>query len=157
MLIEMRDIVEFNKKFGIYWSGKPRPLPPAMSQFRHQFLIEEANEWLNANHRLNECEDNIQELQLPFDQAITDKAEVTHQLSQSLDAIIDLIYVALGAAQLQGFTDEMIEEAWRRVHEANMKKVIGETPRAKVDIAKPPGWEPPNHDDLVEDHIYAHL
>ena len=72
--------------------------------------------------------------------------------SKHSTALVDLVYVAIGTAHLHGFD---FEEAWRRVHHANMQKI--RTPNAeastrgsKHDVIKPEGWEPPSHTDLVE-------
>lgn len=162
MLIEMRDISEFHKKFELDYKGKPRGLVMELIKFRSQFMHEEVDEWASAVTALWINEDEIEDSTRLFNAPPIDKAEVTALLSKSLDALIDLIYVTLGTAYLQGFKSEIIEEAWQRVHEANMKKVRAtKTEDSKrestFDVVKPPGWTPPNHDDLVEDHIYAHL
>jgi predicted HAD superfamily Cof-like phosphohydrolase len=72
-------------------------------------------------------------------------------LEQYFDGIIDLVYVALGAAYLAGLP---FEEGFRRVHEANMKKVRAITAEdskrgSTYDIVKPAGWEAPVLDDLL--------
>lgn len=138
------DIQDFHDKFGIAYYGKPRSLPSNLKDFRIKFMEEELSEFRVADVR---CRIAIKD---------NDEAEITHQLEQQLDALVDLIYVALGTAHLQGFD---IKEAWKRVHEANMNKI--RTPSAaasargsKYDVIKPPGWTPPNHKDLVEDHIH---
>ena len=63
-----------------------------------------------------------------------------------LDALVDIVYVALGMAYVNNFN---FEEAWKRVHESNMKKEQKSTDRSKYDVIKPEGWEPPNLGDLV--------
>lgn len=138
------DIQDFHDRFDIAYYGKPRNLPYDLMEFRENFMAEELQEY---SHACYNCDMAIDE---------NDRAEVTHQLEQQLDALVDLIYVALGTAHLQGFD---IEEAWKRVHEANMKKI--RTPSAdasqrgnKYDVIKPPDWVPPSHKDLVEDHIH---
>jgi len=72
-------------------------------------------------------------------------------LEGQLDALVDLVYVALGTAYLQGFD---FNEAFRRVHEANMKKVRArqksDSKRASsYDVVKPVGWTPPDLSDLT--------
>ena len=62
-----------------------------------------------------------------------------------LDALVDLMYVVLGTAYLHGFP---FEEAWRRVHEANMKKIRKESDRSTFDVVKPKGWKAPQLGDL---------
>jgi predicted HAD superfamily Cof-like phosphohydrolase len=73
-------------------------------------------------------------------------------LVDKLDALVDLMYVVLGTAYMHGFKD--FEEAWRRVHAANMSKVrattVDQSKRSsKLDVIKPEGWNPPVLLDLV--------
>jgi predicted HAD superfamily Cof-like phosphohydrolase len=69
------------------------------------------------------------------------------------DALIDLVYFALGRAYLHGFP---FAEGWKRVHSKNMEKrranpdAPNEGKRgSKLDIVKPEGWTPPILTDLV--------
>lgn len=142
------DIEAFHKKFGLEYTGKPRALTGELMQFRGGFHIEEAQEWLDEGVTL---EARLSET--PED------AEITHHLSQQLDAIIDELYVILGTAHLQGFSREILVAAWRRVHGKNMAKVravsADQSMRGSTfDVVKPPGWTPPSHTDLVEDHAH---
>lgn len=78
-------------------------------------------------------------------------AAINGDLEQYFDGLIDLVYVALGAAYLAGLP---FDEGFRRVHEANMKKVRAARPEdskrgSAYDIVKPSGWEPPVLDDLL--------
>lgn len=146
----MRDIEEFHEKFGLLYEGRPRALVEGnLDTFRFRFMIEEANEYHKSMVAVRD------ELNLP--PGITkDDGIITEELENMLDALVDLVYVALGTAHLHGFD---FKEAWRRVHEANMKKVrakaASESKRGSAfDVVKPEGWEPPDHSDLVEDHIH---
>lgn len=119
------DIANFHRRFELSYNGPPRTLDAELFEFRYKFMLEELTEYVEG-YALN-------------------------NLEQQLDALVDLIYVALGTAYLQGFP---IEEAWRRVHEKNMQKVrtlrAEDSKRGSVyDVTKPPGWEPPDHSDLV--------
>ena len=68
--------------------------------------------------------------------------------AQCLDAIVDLIYFAIGTAVQFGWP---LNEAWNLVHEANMQKIVGETKRGfKVDMKKPEGWKPPDIEGLFK-------
>lgn len=142
----MEDIREFHEKFGLEYKGKPRSLPPELSDFRLKFMREEFEEYDDATFIIkNEL------TQLNRDQ---DVGIITINLEQQLDALVDLVYVALGTAYLHGFD---FNEAWRRVHAANMRKVrtlsADESKRGSIfDVIKPKGWTPPSHVDLVEDH-----
>lgn len=115
------DIFEFHEKFGIAYYGPPRELPKDLTEFRIKFLKEEVDEYKDAVYA-------------------GDKAKM-------FDALIDLIYVALGTAHLHGFN---FDEGWARVHAANMTKVKGPSERsAHYDVIKPPDFVPPDLSDLV--------
>lgn len=141
------DIREFHEKFGLEYNGKPRALPTDLADFRHVFMLEEAGEWANSNDEAKAAEQ------------YADRAEYTYQLEKQLDAIIDLLYVVMGTAYLQGFDEKILTEAWTRVHTANMKKVRAQSAEdskrgSAHDVVKPDGWEPPDHTDLIEDNAY---
>lgn len=119
------DIRKFHEKFSLTYSGPPRDLPNDLSMFRIKFLNEEVDEY--------------------------DEASADEDRARQLDALVDIVYVALGTAYLHGFD---FAEAWRRVHEANMQKVRAasaseSTRNSTHDVVKPPGWKAPNLDDLV--------
>lgn len=80
------------------------------------------------------------------------RAHLTDDLEGELDALVDAEYVLRGTVHLQGFDrrradNDLVpfDEAWRRVHAANMGKV----PSRGGKFVKPPGWTPPTHYDLV--------
>lgn len=138
------DIKEFHKKFGLEYDGPPRLLPEELQDFRRRFLDEELTEYFTATYWARDA--------LGHALAHRDIAEHHHQLEKAFDGLVDLVYVALGTAYLHGFD---FEEGWRRVHEANMKKVRVERPEdskrgSTFDVVKPEGWEPPSLIDLVE-------
>jgi predicted HAD superfamily Cof-like phosphohydrolase len=71
--------------------------------------------------------------------------------AEMFDALIDLIYIALGTIHLHGWN---FNEGWRRVHDANMRKVLSskENPGkygAKIDVVKPANWIAPDLKDLA--------
>jgi predicted HAD superfamily Cof-like phosphohydrolase len=122
----VRDVRAFHEKFGVPMPAKPEGLSPTDWSFRTRFLDEEIDElhaaWLDE------------------DQA------------KQLDALVDLVYVAIGTAIWAGWD---FEEAWRRVQRANMAKV--RTPSADAskrghafDVIKPEGWKAPDLSDLVK-------
>lgn len=115
------DIKAFHEKFGLDYNAGPRWLPQELEDFRRQFMQEELDEYIAAD-----------------------------TLEGKLDALVDLVYVALGTAYMSGFN---FQEAWRRVHEANMAKVRGESGRSSYDVVKPEGWQPPYLGDLVEPEV----
>lgn len=119
-------VKEFHEKFNVPVNSKPGPIAEeGTSDFRVEFLHEE----------LREIEDGY----------FHDDMEAV------LDGLVDLVYVALGTAHIHGFN---FNEAFRRVHDANMRKIPAsqatDSKRGYAgDIVKPPGWVAPDLSDLV--------
>lgn len=144
-----QDIVDFHEKFDLHYNGAPRLLPQELQRFRERFLKEELKEYQTATVRAS----NALHPPLPM---FRDTATFEEYLADMLDGLVDLVYVALGTAYLHGFD---FNEAWRRVHEANMEKVRATSEReskrsSMYDVVKPPDWEPADLSDLVADHAY---
>jgi len=134
------DIRDFHEKFSLEYNGPPRQLHGDFGQFRSKFMAEELAEYLGFDDA---------EKKFFCDLAVM-KSEWT-SLEHQLDALVDLVYVAVGTAYMHGFD---FDEAWRRVHEANMKKVravkASDSLRGSTyDVVKPPGWKPADLSDLV--------
>ena len=88
--------------------------------------------------RIGHIEEELAELK----DSITD-----NNLEEVIDALVDIIYVAAGTANLCGFD---LEDHWDEVHNCNMKKVRGKTKRGSAfDVKKPEGWTGPNHTDIL--------
>lgn len=124
------DIHQFHEKFGLKPVEKVGELNAEVLKFRIDFMREELNEF--------------------------ERAAAFGDLEGELDALVDLVYVALGTAYLAKFP---FGQAWNRVQKANMAKVRAEkesdSKRGSVlDVVKPEGWTPPSHHDLVkpDDH-----
>jgi predicted HAD superfamily Cof-like phosphohydrolase len=113
-----KDVAVFHEKFEQGYDGPPRKLDEKEEKFRIHFLEEE----------VTECKD-----------AVTHARPDLH-----LDALVDICFVAMGTAYKHGWD---FNEAWRRVVQANMNKVLA--PEGKWKIQKPPFWLPPDHTDLV--------
>lgn len=105
--------------------GFPVPLQPTMldferGEFRLAFLREELTE---------------------LERAISDE-----KLDDAVDALIDLIYVAVGTLGEMGVT---VQPTWDEVQRANMKKRRGEKSTRSgsggYDVVKPWDWTGPNH------------
>ena len=92
----MLDLKAFQEKFGIDYDGPPRELSTDMAEFRADFMDEELLEY--------------------------NEATIRGDLSGMLDALVDLVYVAIGTARLHGFP---FDEAWDEVQRANMDKILG--------------------------------
>lgn len=145
------DVNAFHAKFGQEYTGKPRMLPQDLHDFRVKFHEEETTEY--RDERI-ELEDAVRR---------EDRRDILTSLEKQLDGLCDSVWVLLGTADLQ-FGRARFFEAWKRVVKANMAKVrvevkedgernCAETGRQpKYDIGKPPGWQAPDHRDLLEDN-----
>lgn len=119
----IQDVAAFCHRFGIATPAVPTPLAEDVATFRINFLKEEVRE---------------------FEDAVNDK-----NLTKQADALVDLIYVALGTL-LQLGMGTLYQVFWNLVHGANMKKQtarqLGLNGRHPSDVCKPPGWEAPDRD-----------
>lgn len=138
------DVRDFHEKFGLKYDGPPRDIDTDLQVFRTTHMIEELCEYVGTS-----------EVTAGTVQGILVGGIPRHGIAppeKALDALVDLVYVALGTAYVQGFD---FDEAWRRVHEANMKKVRAQADGADskrgsgYDVVKPPGWQPASLKDLV--------
>lgn len=65
------------------------------------------------------------------------------EISEQADALIDLIYFALGELHQAGIDTQRV---WDEVHKANMNKIVGITKRGHMnDAKKPDDWKAPDH------------
>ena len=125
----INDIDRFHKKFGFEKTDKPDiPDDSELVNFRTSFLLEELAE---------------------YSQAITKK-----DTAGALDALVDIVYIALGTAWLFNLP---FERAWKEVQRANMEKIRAKDTTGKrgtkFDVIKPKNWKPPNIDQIVEEEI----
>lgn len=137
------DIKAFHEKFELTYSGPPRVLDDELAKFRVGFMAEELSEYC-----MPAGDEDAALMVYNFKRRM---AMQNVPLDKQFDALIDLVYVALGTAYLQGFN---FNEGWRRVHEANMKKVralraVDSARGSTYDVIKPPGWTAPVLTDLV--------
>jgi len=114
------DICEFHQKFKIPQTEVPGIHNDEMIQFRMNFLKEELQEFEDALA----CNDT----------------------TMAFDALIDLVYVAMGTAYICNFP---FDEGWEHVHTANMmKERVKQKSASKrlttYDIVKPEGWVAPD-------------
>jgi predicted HAD superfamily Cof-like phosphohydrolase len=122
----INDIKEFHEKFELDYKGKPRELDNAVAMFRIKFMEEELKEYISAT--------------------------LANDLEGQLDALVDLVYVALGTAYLQGLP---FQAAWDEVHACNMRKVKagpqgeGSKRGSKHDVVKPEGWIGPDYSKIL--------
>tara|TARA_R100000951_G_scaffold106031_1_gene100225 strand:+ start:5515 stop:5889 length:375 start_codon:yes stop_codon:yes gene_type:complete len=120
----IKDVDAFLAKFSLKYDGLPRSLENATRDERIRHMLEEIAEYKEAK-----------------------------SVADEFDALIDLIYLAIGTARMQGLD---LEVGWDRVHQANMRKVkkeitddYGNISEYKSGITKPEGWEKPDLTDLT--------
>lgn len=118
-------VCDFNSKFGLPQTEGPDWPDDEMVRLKLRHMEEELNE-VRASY-------------------------INGDLEGYFDGLIDLIYVALGAAY---FSNLDFNEGFTRVHEANMKKerALSATQSKRgstYDIIKPAGWVSPTLSDLV--------
>ena len=107
---------------------------------------------------------NDKPTELDFDSLVERRKMMSEELSEfneavwkedfagQADALIDLVYFALGTANAMGLP---WQELWDDVHRANTTKIVGETKRGmKADITKPEGWEGPKTLEILKKHGY---
>ena len=119
------DIIDMHEKFKIdsdVWASGPRLLIGDERTFRISAMKEELIEFIEA--------------ETPIDQ---------------IDALVDLVVFAMGAAEQMG---AKWNPHWREVMEKNMQKELvknaGESKRGhKLDLKKPEGWTPPDHQKVI--------
>lgn len=124
------DIADFHEKYGLAYEGGPRQLGPELAKFRSGFMQEELDEYKEA------CEKN--------------------DLEGQFDALVDLAYVVLGTAYLQGLP---FIAGWDEVHSANMKKIRTENPGdskrgSSFDVVKPPNWKAPDLAQFLQPGLF---
>lgn len=128
-LSNFEDVGEFHEKFGLMTTppeGPPRELNEDLLKFRARFLQEELDEFQGG-------------------MLIADHA-------QMFDALLDLVYVAMGTAHLLGYP---WQDGWTLVQQANMSKVRARADGSDSkrgsswDVVKPEGWRPPDIDRLL--------
>jgi hypothetical protein len=116
--------------------------------------IAEMHEHFGVNKAVNNM--SVQSLVQYFDFRVKFLQEELDELknaeipADAIDALIDLCVVAIGTLDAFGIDGN---DAWNRVHAANMKKQVGvknsrPNPLGLPDLIKPEGWTPPDHDNM---------
>lgn len=123
----LKDIDNFHKKYGFEKNEKVDiPDNSELINFRTAFLMEELAEYTNA---------------------ITKK-----DAAGALDALVDIVYIALGTAWLYNLP---FEKAWNEVQKANMSKIRAKDKTGKrgtkFDVIKPKDWKAPNIEKIIEE------
>ena len=79
----------------------------------------------------------------------------THDKVETLDALVDILVVTIGAIHSAGFD---AEGAWHEVMKTNFAKVDRETGKVRKredgKVLKPTGWTPPNLEPFIKKNAY---
>ena len=115
-----RDVCEFHKKFEIPIEKYPAFPSKELLEFRMKFLREEVDE---------------------FGEAVRND-----DIVKAFDALIDVVYVAIGTAVIMNLP---FEKGWDIVHSANMTKIrarnASQSKRGTAfDVVKPSNWIAPD-------------
>lgn len=141
------DVYQFHEQYDLPRPTVPQHITPELSHFRIKFLQEELDEYRTA----------VAQLDIAIYQHAPHDA-ITSLLADALDALADLVYVAIGTAIIHGFP---LNEAWDRVQHANMTgKTRATSPDqskrlTSFDVVKLPHFTPPDHTDLVCNHPHS--
>jgi predicted HAD superfamily Cof-like phosphohydrolase len=74
-------------------------------------------------------------------------AKAENDKAELVDALLDVVYIAIGTAILCGYD---VQKHWDEIQRANMSKVRGMTKRGHgFDVCKPEGWIGPQHDNIL--------
>jgi len=123
------DVGHFHQKFSLdnttYERPGPRVVSDALLEFRIKFMSEELTEFATAA-------------------AADDHAKM-------FDALLDLVYVAMGTAHLLGYP---WQDGWDEVQRANMMKERAKRAEdskrgSTFDVIKPPGWTAPDIEAIL--------
>lgn len=127
-----RQVREFHEKMGLTVRDRASTLTREEALLRSQMMLEEVQEFMEAA-RLQD-------------------------FAGMADALIDLIYFALGTFLLLGVPGTAVEALFSEVHRANMGKEVAPADGTKrragpgFDVVKPPGWRPPEVRRVLREH-----
>jgi predicted HAD superfamily Cof-like phosphohydrolase len=126
------DVGAFHERFGLRHlngqdRGGPVEIDEELMEFRIGFLKEELDEFIEASETMDHA--------------------------GMADALIDLVYVAMGTAHMFGYPWDKL---WDDVQRANMSKerATEATQSARgttYDVIKPAGWQPPRTAGILHD------
>jgi predicted HAD superfamily Cof-like phosphohydrolase len=87
----------------------------------------------------------VEHLQEELDELKT--AVANQDKEETIDALLDLVYIAVGTAYMCGFD---IQAHWDEIQRANISKERGITKRNHgFDVKKPQDWVGPNHTEIL--------
>jgi hypothetical protein len=113
------DTDKFLKKLKIKKSSGIALLPDDVMKSRYAHMIEEVNEFQYSNNMSD--------------------------IHGCVDALIDVVYIALGTANMLGLNEDQWNECWDKVHAANMSKELSlDTEGHKLGVKKPANFIAPD-------------
>lgn len=136
MQTDFNAVGEFHQKFDLpstTWDSIPGHISNEARNFRMKFLMEEMSELADGYG-----------LKLLW--RLDEKPGATRDLPKIADALIDLVYVALGTAHMHRLPWSAL---FSEVQRANMTKMRAKkdgsdsTRSSSFDVVKPAGWRPP--------------
>lgn len=141
---EFADVDAFHEKFQLLRFQKPGHLTKGKLKERVEFMQEELIEFVEA------CGLSLFVNEHAYEHVVevTEWDHTNQDLAKQADALVDLVYVALGTAVMLGLPWDWL---WNDVQRANMAKVRGMTKRGHaVDVTKPPGWQGPQTQRILD-------
>lgn len=146
-----QDVREFNEKFGLLIGAHPQQLTKQKLKERLEFLFEEFTEFVTGCGFCIAIEKRDGRL-ADSDYMVTFDEIGDQDISEQADALIDLVYVAMGTAVMMGLPWQQL---WDDVHRANMGKVRGISHRGHAyDCIKPQGWVGPKTMEILLESGY---
>lgn len=135
MNTNFKDVRAFNLKFDLVVGDQPQHLTARKLKERIEFINEELVEFILAS-------------------GVSPQGEQIGEqnMAEMADALVDLVYVAMGTAVMMGLPWERL---WDDVHRANMAKERGTTDRMRADLIKPQGWVGPKTATILAENGYA--
>jgi len=143
MSYNFNDVREFHNKFSLVRNARPTKLTEEQLEDRIKFMFEEFKEFCDASGIVINYE---QGGDLKVRPPLFKKDQVQDIYGQA-DALIDLVYVAMGTAVMMGLP---WQELWSDVHRANMEKELRESVDHKAGIFKPENWQPPKTEEIID-------
>jgi predicted HAD superfamily Cof-like phosphohydrolase len=119
------DLNDFHEKYGVPRRTTVGLLNKSTQQFRRNFLQEELDEYVIAVAQEN--------------------------LEEQIDALLDLVYIAVGTLDIMGVHGQA---HWDEIQRANMSKIrANDASQSKrgssLDVIKPEGWKGPDHQKIL--------
>lgn len=146
---EFYDVFAFHEKFGLINHVNPGHLTKAKLQERVEFMLEELLEFATAAGIAVDvsAQRALDGVCIAHETSVSD-GSTGQSLAGQADALVDLVYVALGTAVMLGLPWDPL---WDDVQRANMAKVRGVTHRGHaVDVKKPEGWVGPQTQAILD-------